>query len=153
IYPPFSGEPADEIHPVMRDELNRNTGLPRFTMTIAAGRLYARMGIPGTVGANLPGHMGNSRLVCLDLDHGEGKPLWEKFAFQIDHDGGKWSFEGSPVVARGDVYVGLRRQLPQAQSNVACFDADSGKLRWIRKICVATGSPAELHRDTSHQLL
>jgi outer membrane protein assembly factor BamB len=134
-------------------EAPRVLGVPRFTMTVAEGRLYARMGGVGVAGANPAGREEGSRLVCLDLARGQGKLLWEKSDRELDADGGRWSFEGSPVVSGSELYVGLRRQHPQPQSNVACFHAETGQLIWNRKICVGAAHQPADSREVCQQLL
>ncbi|MES2789416.1 MAG: PQQ-binding-like beta-propeller repeat protein [Planctomycetota bacterium] len=125
-----------------------NVGLPRFTMTIADGRLYARMGSVQPYSSERSGW-----LVCLDLAQSEGKLVWETFASSIDPEVGGWSFEGSPLVVGGRVYVGMRRTNPQPQSNVACFDSLTGKLIWNRKLCVGQTNPNFPEFDINQHLL
>ena len=53
-------------------------GTPRFTLTIADGRLYARMGTPITNPVQRPGvATSGGSIVCLDLC-AEGKLLWRE---------------------------------------------------------------------------
>ena len=73
-------------------------------------------------------------LVCLDLA-AEGRLVWrlpdkssaddQKWAQDE-----KWSFEGSPLVAGGDVYVAMRKSDVRPQAYVACFDVETGRRRW-----------------------
>lgn len=125
-----------------------NIGLPRFTMTVADGRLYARMGSVQPY-SNSRGGL----LVCLDLAKGEGKPVWETFASSLDPEVGGWIFEGSPLVIGSRLYVGMRRMNPQPQSNIACFDALTGKLIWNRKLCVGQTNPNFNDFDINQHLL
>ena len=125
-----------------------NIGLPRFTMTVADGRLYARMGSVQPY-SNSRGGL----LVCLDLAKGEGKPVWETFASNLEPGVGGWIFEGSPLVIGSRLYVGLRRMNPQPQSNVACFDALTGKLIWNRKLCIGQTNPNFTDFDINQHLL
>ncbi len=125
-----------------------NIGLPRFTMTVADGRLYARMGSVQPYTNERSG-----LLVCLDLAHGEGKPVWETFASTIEPETGGWNFEGSPLVVGSRVYVGMRRLNPQPQANVACFDSLTGKLIWNRKLCVGQTNPNFQEFDVNQHLL
>jgi len=152
IYPPVASFPSGGASPPVRWESFRTLGVPRFTMTVADGRLYARMGFVGTASVTPGVRETNSRLVCLDLDRGEGKLLWETVATDIE-ERGAWSFEGSPVVSGSRLYVGLRRLEPQPQSNVACFDAETGTLLWNRKICSGVAFVAADYREVSHQLV
>ena len=125
-----------------------NIGLPRFTMTVADGRLYARMGSVQPYSSERSGW-----LVCLDLAHGEGKLIWETFASKIEPEAGGWNFEGSPVVVGSRLYVGLRRLNPQPQSNAACFDSLTGKLIWNRKLCGGQTNPNFPEFDVNQHLL
>ncbi|MDB5390892.1 MAG: hypothetical protein JWM11_6538 [Planctomycetaceae bacterium] len=125
-----------------------NIGLPRFTMTVSDGRLYVRMGSVHP----LSGDRG-SVLVCLDLAHRDGKLVWNTFASTIETGDADWNFEGSPLVIENHVYVGLRRSNPQPQSNVACFDAATGKLIWNRKLCVGSANPNIPDFDVNQHLL
>lgn len=125
-----------------------NIGLPRFTMTIADGRLYARMGSVQPYTGDRGG-----LLVCVDLAQSEGKLVWETFASSVEPDADGWIFEGSPLVMGGRVYVGLRRLNPQPQANVACFDALTGKLIWNRKLCVGQTNPNFTDFDVNQHLL
>lgn len=62
-------------------------------------------------------------------------------------------FEGSPVVADGRVFAAIRRRQPQTQINVACFDADSGRLLWNRDVGAAVGDVDEGQNLITHLLL
>ena len=143
IYPPV---PGDRLPLPTQSVL----GVPRYTMTIHEGRLYAKMGTPITSRAkfelqNLP-----SKLICLDLARGQGKLVWQVLA--SNREAG-WAFEGSPVVAHGRVYVALHRNQPQTQTNVACYESETGKLLWTRKVCAAVADVDEGHNFVSHHLL
>jgi outer membrane protein assembly factor BamB len=122
-------------------------GLPRFTMTVFQRRLLARMGSPvtgqpqGTTPTGRPGY-----LVCLDLA-AEGRLLWK-----AEPEEG-WAFEGSPVADTRGVYVAMRRQDIRPQAFVACFDPDSGRLRWRRFICGAETPARGLVCEGTHNLL
>ena len=98
-------------------------GTPRFTSTVFGGKLFAYMGsgitsLPqGQTSAIRPGY-----LVCLDLA-AEGRLLWK-----IAPEEG-WAFDGSPVADNTGVYVAMRRIDIRPRAYVACFDAQSGRLR------------------------
>jgi outer membrane protein assembly factor BamB len=138
---------GESIHQVRDSAL----GVPRHTMTEFGGRLYARMGSPATgpgeaIAADvagsgtMPGY-----LVCLDLA-AEGRLVWK-----IAPEEG-WAFEGSPVVDGANVYVGVRRgMVPEA--DVACFDAETGRLRWRVFVCSAETPGRGTLVEYAHNLL
>jgi outer membrane protein assembly factor BamB len=132
---PWSPKPADSL------------GLPRYTLTVCDGKLYARM---GTVVTNRPqearGVFHPGYLVCLDLDT-QGRLLWKA----VPEEG--WAFEGAPLCASGNVYVAMRRNDIRPQAHVACFGAQTGNLRWRRFVCAAeTPARGTLH-EVTHNLL
>jgi len=122
-------------------------GSPRFTMTVFAGRLYARMGSAVTSqpqGAAAPVQPGY--LVCLDLN-AEGRLLWK-----TEPEEG-WAFEGSPVVDAQGVYVAMRRSDIRPQAFVACLDAETGRRRWRRFVCGAETPARGILCECTHNLL
>lgn len=132
-------------------------GVPRYTMTISEGRLYARMGAPVTERARHE-FRATSELVCLDLVHGQGKLLWhisaERIAVEDEQQSGpQWTFEGSPVVQDGRAYVVLRRTRPNTQLNVACLETETGKILWNRKVVSTVANVDEAYNFASHHLL
>lgn len=120
-------------------------GSPRFTMTVRDGRLYARMGSPVTTYGNEQHRRGRQGyLICLDL-RAEGRLLWRQPpAFAPDDD--KWAFEGSPICDGEHVYVAVRHSDVRPQAHVACYEAGSGRLKWIRYVCAAE-SPGGGQKD------
>ncbi len=125
-------------------------GVPRYTLSVHKGRCYAKMGSPVTGRANSEQRSLNSDLVCLDLIHREGDLVWKIPASQKP---GQWSFEGSPVVAGGRVFIALRRSQPRTQANVACYDAETGSPVWNRQVCAAIPPVSEEFNSLGHQLL
>jgi outer membrane protein assembly factor BamB len=122
-------------------------GTARFTMTVHDGRLYARMGSAVTGRPQQESSSGRpGSLVCLDLQ-AEGKLLWK-----IAPEEG-WAFEGSPIVDGASVYVGMRRSDIRTQAHVACFDAQTGRLRWRRFVCGAETPARGLYHQSTHNLL
>jgi hypothetical protein len=131
----------------------QRAGLPRCTLSIHHDRLYARLGAMATpAGRNRGFRPPASVLVSLDLSR-QGDLEWMIKAEELDPDGGKWVFDGAPVADSGKVYVALRRNDPQLQLNVACFDASSARLLWNRKVCSGVESIAGDVDEVRHQLL
>ena len=126
-------------------------GVPRFTMTVDDGRLYAKLGTPITSRAQREHSSLPSDLVCLDLARDQGKLKWLPVSAKPDLTG--WSFEGAPVVSEDRCYVVLRRSPPQIESRVACYKADTGKLIWNRKVFAGVGEADEGFNSISHHLL
>ena len=122
-------------------------GSPRFTMTVfqngcSPGWARPLTGQPqGATAAAGPGY-----LVCLDLA-AEGRLLWK-----IAPEEG-WTFEGSPVADEQGVYVAMRRHDIRPQAAVACFEADTGRLRWRRFICGAETPARGVLPEYTHNLL
>ncbi len=140
----YRGETDGETLPTIPSD---TLGVPRFTMSVFEGKLLARMGWPIT---NEPqdttASVRRGYLVCLDLA-AEGRLLWK-----IEPEEG-WAFEGSPVADAQGVYVAMRRHDIRPQAFVACFDSDTGRLRWRQLICSAqTPAHGSLHECT-HNLL
>jgi outer membrane protein assembly factor BamB len=131
----------------------QRAGMPRCTLSIHRDRLYARLGAMATpAGRNRGFRPPASVLVALDLSR-QGDLEWMIKAEDLDPDGGKWVFDGAPVTDSGKVYVALRRNDPQLQLNVACFDASSARLLWNRKVCSGVESLAGDVDEVRHQLL
>jgi len=125
-------------------------GAPRYTMTIADGRLYARMGDPTTARPRSTLHESDSSIVCLDLNRGEGKLVWKFDASSLDPQS---AFEGSPVVAHGRAYAAVRKGRPRMQTDVVCLEAESGRRLWSRSVCAAVEDIGQGNGLLSHQLL
>lgn len=127
---------------------SNNLGVPRFTMTVKDGKLYAKMGPSVT---NRPQDTSpttaNGYLVCLDLE-AEGRLMW-----RIAPDDKGWAFEGSPVSDGANVYVVMRRSDILPQVHVACFDAQNGTLRWRRFICAGETPARSTFCETTSNLL
>ena len=124
-----------------------NLGVPRFTMTIAGDRLYARMGPPATghPTGESPGRAGC--VVAIDLAE-EGRLLWKAVP-----PGPDWAMDGSPLADEANVYVAMRRGDIQPRAYVACLDAATGRIKWNRFVAAAaTPAHGTLH-ETTHNLL
>ena len=137
-------EESDHFNPSARVY---SLGAPRYTMTVTGRRLYARMGSPVTIyGNEMQRRGGPGYLVCLDLGS-EGRLVWKLFP-QFTPDDGKWAFEGSPVCDGDFIYVAVRHSDVRPQSHVACYEAETGKLRWMRYLCAAE-TPGSGQKDES----
>jgi len=121
-----------EEHSELRGQRPR-IGLPARTLTIADDRLFARLG--ESVAASGLGGGGTlpSTLVCLDLQR-EGELTWQVTADQIADEVGNWIFCGAPLADNGQLWVVLKKLVPQPVLNVACLEPASGKLLWNRRI-------------------
>lgn len=164
----LTGEPAwpsdrgtAEIYPPAPDDVKSVpsslcVGAPHYTMTVAEGRLYARMGSVVTNPAEGPSEaeLTDSDLVCLDLEHGQGRLLWKVSSQeQFRDDPNPWRFEGSPVVLGGRAYVALSRRRPQLEFAVACLDASSGAFIWHRPVATSRTTLEDHQNRVSHLLL
>jgi outer membrane protein assembly factor BamB len=146
IYPSVGEEPAAPPDKIC-------VGVPFYTMTIADGRLYARMGSPVTCTATteLRRELA-SDLVCLDLTQ-EGKLLWKLPAHELIRDDSSWRYEGTPVIVAGRAYVALARRHPQLELMVICLDASDGRLLWQRPVGAFRTSVDDNFNRVSHLLL
>ena len=138
-------------------------GIPRFTLTVAENRVYAKMGSPITSQKSNSVQDVDNRIICLDLARlaqpNAREPLvWLVNASEVrtpdDKDvGGRWLFEGSPIVENGRVFVTMRRSRPQTEIRVVCFDAETATLLWSRTIGAAIFNLNERQNYASHNLL
>ena len=140
---------ADPIAPKLPVE-----GRIRHSLSVRGDRLFVRLGTSITARAKQETNS-HSELVGLEIGTGEGKLVWRVAAEEIDPQDplsaeSPWCFEGSPAVDSQRVFVVLRRSLPQEQINVACFDADTARLLWNRKIGITVASTEETVNSTSH---
>ena len=168
---PVQGVDDGSIYPEMEPERFVPTkdvvGVPFYTMTVADGRLFARMGYPVTVKAENELRTDN-RLVCLDLEQGQGKLIWSlessslgttsKNAIRVV-DGRfematpEWSFEGSPIVDGDRLFVAIKKSQRDRQTNVVCLNAETGKMIWNRNVCAALSNLDDGYNYMSHSLL
>lgn len=128
-------------------------GMPAYTATIHEGRLYARLGTPIIAEARNEFRPLSRALVCLDLERGEGKPVWTTTASEAAGGESGWTFEGSPVVAGGRCFVTLRRSRPETQVHAVCIDAETGRPLWNRRIAAAVSPVGEGQNLAGHLLL
>ena len=146
IYPPAAVERA-----AVPDRLS--VGVPWFTMTVADGKLFARLGSPVSGPSGTEPRDLDSDLICLDLAHGEGRLVWKISASEWPHDGEQsWRFEGSPVVQDGRAYVIHSRRRPQLEFALTCLDAANGERLWTRPLATSRTSIEDHHNRVSHLL-
>lgn len=124
------------------------------SLSVVGARLYARLGTPVTGKAKQEPNA-HSELVGLDIGAGEGKLVWRVAASDIDPRdplaaSAPWCFEGAPTADERRVFAVLRRSLPQEQINVACFDGDTARLLWNRKVGITVASTDETVNSASH---
>lgn len=99
----------------------------RFTLTVDGSIVFAEVDSGDE-------DRGPSRLVGFDVER-DGK-----LVFDLRLDGAPWndhwSFDGTPLINGGYLYVTLRhRDEVGSQIHVACFDAWRADLLWRRKVC------------------
>jgi outer membrane protein assembly factor BamB len=154
--PAWPGDPKKKPGEIYSEEIPgaplgrtamRGLGVPRFTLTVAGGKLYARMGSQVTTRPveSYESHAGS--LVCLDLN-AQGRLLWK-----IAPDDDKWAFEGAPLVDGTDVYVAMRKSDVRPQAHVACFDAETGRRRWRTMVSSAETPAGGQAEELTHNLL
>jgi outer membrane protein assembly factor BamB len=117
-------------------------GIPRYTLTAVGNRIYVRTGAtspPSFSGMGAIAGRGTSSILALDWST-QGKLLWELKSSALvlpnrapDRLGNRTvSFEGTPVADARSVYVAVTDRREQTATYIACFDADSGRSRWVR---------------------
>jgi outer membrane protein assembly factor BamB len=105
-----------------------------FTLSIAEDRLYARLGSQGVEPRKSENN--DSYLFCLSVD---GTPRAKPERWRVKAPVAANSpgfFEGAPAV-RGDLAVVAVTQvvLGRKLTSLACYDAQTGGLRWQRDVC------------------
>jgi outer membrane protein assembly factor BamB len=126
------------------------SGVPRYTLTLSEGRLFARLGDPNVSRTRDELRESDSSLVCLELQHGEGRLLWKVPASTIDQQA---AFASSPLVVGGRAYAVVRRGRPQLLNDVVCFDAETGRRLWDRPVCAAVANGGQGEGVGNSQLL
>jgi len=125
IFPPradlFDFKPDRPVHGFAADDL-----------TIHEGKLFARMAGPITAYTERENRKQPSRLICLDLQAGQGRLVWNVDAAGLDE---RLRFEGPPVVSDNRLWILARRGLAPSEVYLLCFSADNGKYLWNRLIC------------------
>jgi outer membrane protein assembly factor BamB len=122
-----------------------NSGIPRYTLSAVGNRIYARMGAATPslyLNMNRQGASLSSSLVALDWG-AQGKLLWVQRASDLvlpnrpaDRKPSV-SFEGTPVADDRNVFIAVTDRREQTATYVACFEADTGALRWVRYLGAA----------------
>ena len=142
IYPTVTAEP--------RATPEFTVGVPRHTLTLAEGRLFARLGSPVTILGDRALDRHESSIVCLDVARGEGKLVWKLSSQEI---GPGWAFDGTPLIVEGRAYGVLRAGPPRSQSNVLALDAETGRILWNRQICSTIGNVDDRRLRITNTLL
>jgi tetratricopeptide (TPR) repeat protein len=158
--PAWAGDPdrpkgeiyADENARLAAGRMHRGLGVPRFTMTAHAGKLFAHMGSPVT-SQSLESYESRSGgyLVCLDLG-AQGRLVWKPDG-RILPDDEQWAFEGAPVVDGSELYVAMRKTGVRPQACVAAFDVETGERRWRTMVCSAETPGGGQMAEITHNLL
>jgi outer membrane protein assembly factor BamB len=125
-------------------------GVPRFTLTAQDNKLFARFGSPITA---LKDENGRNKqpgsIVGLDL-------ATQRKLFQIEPDEDDWAFEGPPLSDGSRLFVAMRRSentSARSDAHVACFDLQTGELRWRRWVCGSNTPGKGQWDEISHSLL
>ncbi len=132
-----------------------------YPLTVAEGHIFARLGgqalgPPSKREVN-PDTVSQSVLVCLLLQpEADGfSERWNEHWLvrpQLENAAAA-EFEGAPIVHRGRVYIAVSRFVGvQTQTALACYDAQTGALRWQRPLCMSQ-ELREDERRTRHHLL
>ncbi len=131
--------PADEDEKVPHVR-NPGPGIPRYTLTAYGNHIYARMGPHSAVTSGMGMRSTANSIIALDWST-QGKFLWEQRSNALalprppDRNNNRTvSFEGTPVADERNVYVAVTDRREQTATYIACFDADSGAVRWIRYV-------------------
>lgn len=116
----------------------------RYTLTVADGRVYARL---GRASPSPREGISDSFVVCLNLLPGRNGSH-ERWVVKPNEPGSV--FEGAPVVRDERAYVAVTRyDGRQAVTAIACYDADTGAPRWRQDVCeleVLDGEPRSRHQ-------
>lgn len=132
-----SGAPAWEVllreSPTIDLITNRQVGLPRFTVSAAAGLAMIAFPAPVLPAARAPTIRRDdlSRLVAVDL-------VTRKLVFEVVADDATMVFAGTPIIDRGHVFVAVRKQAEiRPRAMAACYDLASGRRLWLQDVCSA----------------
>jgi outer membrane protein assembly factor BamB/tetratricopeptide (TPR) repeat protein len=100
-----------------------------FTLTVSRSRIYARFSEP-------KGKGDKSYLVCLEMvpiaNDKDKVRVTERWRIQAKDS----VFEGAPLVHDGLAYTAQSRSADKrTHTSLACYDAVSGKSRWLQELC------------------
>ncbi len=124
----FQGSAA--LRDVIPDR-SAHAGVPRDSVTIDQGRLFARMGTAWTGGGDQFPLRDDQRSFLIGIDLGTQKLLFDR----ITPGAPGWEFEAAPLASGARLYASLRRRDPaSAQVKVACYAVETGRLIWEREI-------------------
>ena len=131
-------------------------GVPRFTLTAAAGRLYAKLGHQATsvVSSDRYDPPAPGSLVALDLE-AERRRLFE-IVLESEQAAAGWAFEGAPLVDGENLYVAMRRRENlRTQFHVACYTMRRNRatLLWRRQLISAESPGQGELEEYTHNLL
>ena len=147
------GDPATR-HDAPEERVRSAAGVPRFTMTAENGRLYARAGSPITGVRPEDGNPIDSPGQILAMNLAAERKLVLEIRLEGPEWGEGWAFEGTPLVDGSRLYVALRRRdAVRAESHVACFDAQQGRLQWRQFIGAAESQAEQRTSELTHNLL
>jgi outer membrane protein assembly factor BamB len=124
---------------------------PAYTLTVDGGRLYARLGTGG-IGAGKE-NSARSFLVCLDPRQSNPAALvrWTNEPGAAEKN--PMFFEGSPIKHGGSVCIAMTGLVGvQTITWIACYDAETGMLRWRQEVC-STQELRDGERRYRHHLL
>ena len=123
---------------------------PSYTLSACDDRLFVRLGKQVLRQAEKGDKGLDSYLVCLDLHHpcqGE-RELWHYAVHS------PWVFEGAPLAVQDRVFIAQTKvDGPRTQTAIACFDARSGRRRWLEPVCDATEIESSETPRARHHLL
>jgi outer membrane protein assembly factor BamB len=144
-----TGRPASWYHLVAAEAAGLNLQAPappdlRYTVTLADGNAYVRLGAQGLRPPPMPGadlrpvrktNAEESFLACLRATPGGGD---SRLRWRVRPGREGEVFEGSPVVDRGLVFIAATRFVEQRiLTSIACYadQVSEASLRWRRDIC------------------
>ncbi len=134
-----------------------SAGLAWYSLCLSEGQIYARTGPPVMRRSRNEGNS-FSEIIGLDVAEREGELVFHVTSDVLDPDAESpeatsWSFEGTPLVSDGRVYVSARRGFPEDETIVACFDANSSRMLWKRKLCASLKTAGERFNLIGQNLL